>query len=310
VPIQALYWLAITIGAASPHAEIEHDKFAQINLQRTAIFPIAQINLRNNVAYMNYRIRLYKTFYSGFVLLLLQSVALANAFAAEDDVLLMATSKTVIENWIQTGVIANDSRSYWNCKVNSDPQVDNLHVRFWKDGSGHSGHHQFQWTANSATSINISIKSRQMNLTEFSFELNDGNPNAFHAIDADGSVINCEWSGPPRNNVLDYAQFDQGESLLAQQLKLNNPDYWLCSDTKSDGTMTQKNWRFNTNGIGMENDQTAFLWTIDSHYNVILSYENSVSVLRDISFQSLVSQDDQFTAYRLGDSISCLKNSG
>lgn len=215
-----------------------------------------------------------------------------------------ASNGQVLSELVRTGISDHDSRSYWNCSIAGNTATKNLHVRFWRSGDGFSGHHRLSWQSVSHDQLLLTVQDQSFSLTSISFDTAD-DPKTLFAQDSTGAAVTCEWSGPLRGSLNTEIQFDEAADLLESQLTSAESNKWACTIINKYGNESTLSLTFAQSGIGVQDQNTNFLWFVDRRYNVLLSFAQETKVLRNIQFFSDETKDDRFVAYELSDQIEC-----
>lgn len=204
-----------------------------------------------------------------------------------------------------TGYSSTDTVAYWNCSVQgADSSVENLHMRFWEDGSGFSGPDATTWQPVGENGIDIDFAGGSFNFRDVTFSSSDHEDDLLSASNGTFDNVLCQRKGPLRGQSMNTAFSDAGLGLLESHL-LNQPaTSWTCQEQDRQDSVFVTNYEFLANSIATL-DAEAGRWFVDDRYNVVLSINGEVLAIRDIQFQNPQAGRTHFLAQLYDRALDC-----
>lgn len=249
------------------------------------------------------------------------SLSISTATYAQSSTVVQAESTTQLTQLINTGATQRSHNTYWDCNVqNAAQHTVQIHVRLWNDQSGFSGVEPVSWSADSSDSISISYERGTFQLQQIRFESDRYEHDGFTATDQGTDSVSCKRVGPLRTSPLNNATLleDSSTSLLVEQLQSSAELAWVCELTDNQGVRESRQLQFKQGFVGTRDDMPA-TWFVDDQYNVLISYQDGVDVIRDIVVNrsgnaespasanaGLTNTQDILTGKLMDKSISCL----
>lgn len=218
--------------------------------------------------------------------------------------ILQDTSNSMVA-LINTGNTSTSSAALWNCSsiAEDGTQTDNIHVRFWLDGTGFSGSKETQWSAVSETELQVTYDGGEFNLTNIAFSTLENDADYFSADDSSGSQVSCNRFGPLRGQPEQTLLLDGSDlqNPLHRMLSTPNPGKWNCDVSENGESVNTVNYELRNDGTG-KIDSVDARWYVDTRFNVLISTNTDVVVLTGMAGNE---DENAFTANQNQYQLSC-----
>ena len=215
------------------------------------------------------------------------------------------SDKTSLAYLLATGYSSADTVAYWNCSVRGpDISVENLHMRFWENGKGFSGADATTWQLVDENGIDIEFDGGSFNFRDVSFSSSEQEDDLLSASNGTDDKVLCQRKGPLRGQGMDMQFSDPALGLLESHLLNQAGASWTCQEQDRQGSVFVVNYEFLNNTIA-KLDGEAGRWFVDERYNVVLSINGEVRVIRDVQFQDPEAGRTHFLAGLYDRALDC-----